>query len=88
MRGRKSLIVDIIFRIVLVIIITLTIWGAITYSVRAKEILNGKNYTSNNNIIEKFQNTVFSDEIMEKIFSNMEIMDNEGRWILVKNING
>lgn len=88
MRGRKSLIVDIIFTMVLVVIIILTIWGAITYSVRAKEILNGKNYTSNNNIIEKFQNTVFSDEIMEKIFSNMEIMDNEGRWILVKNING
>ena len=39
-------------------------------------------------IWNKFQNTAFSNEIMEKIFSEMEIINNEGNWILIKNING
>lgn len=87
-QGKKRIVVDIIVTILLLTIIMLTIWGTITYSVRAREVMNGKNYTSNNNIIEKFQNTAFSNEIMEKIFSEMKIINNEGNWILIKNING
>lgn len=86
--GKKRTVVDIILIIIIACAIMLTIWGVITYGVRAREILNGKNYISNNNIIEKFQNTVFSNEIMEKIFPKMKIFDNEGNWVLIKNING
>lgn len=87
-KGKSRIAIDIILTVLILITIILAVWGAGTYSVRAKEVLNGKNYISNNNIIEKFQNTVFSNEIMEKIFSNMQIIDNEGNWILIKNING
>ena len=57
---KKSILSIFSILVGILVIIILTIWGAITYSVRAKEILNGKNYTSNNNIIEKFQNTALS----------------------------
>lgn len=87
-KGKTRIIVDIISTAIIVLLLMLTIWGVITYTTRAREILNGKNYTSNNNIIEKFQNTVFSNEIMEKIFSKIEIIDNEGNTVLIKNING
>ena len=87
-KGKSRIAIDIILTVLILITIILAVWGAGTYSVRAKEVLNGKNYISNNNIIEKFQNTVFSNKIMEKIFSNMQIIDNEGNWILIKNING
>lgn len=86
--GKTRTVVDIILTIIIACTIMLTIWGVITYGVRARETLNGKNYISNNNIIEKFQNTVFSNEIMEKIFPKMKIFDNEGNWVLIKNING
>lgn len=86
--GKIKIVLDTIFTIILIIDIILSIWGIATYVIRAKETLNGKNYTSNNNIVEKFQNTVFSNEIMEKIFSKMEIVDNNGNRILIKNING
>lgn len=87
-QGKTRIIVDIILTITLTITIMLTIWGLMTYTIRARETLNGKNYTSNNNAIERFQNTVFSNELMEKIFKNLEITNNEGNWVLVKNING
>lgn len=88
MQGKIRIVVDIIATIIIVITIMLTTWGIITYVVRAKDVMNGKNYTSNNNIIEKFQNEVFSNQIMEKIFSEIEIMNNEGNMIKIKNING
>lgn len=87
-KGKTRIIVDIILTIFLIIVITLTIWGLITYVTRAKETLDGKNYTSNNNIFEKFQNNYFSNEIMNKLFKKVEIIDNEGKPILIKNING
>ena len=43
-----------------------TIWSAKTYATRAKETLAGQNYISNNTNIEIFQNTVFTNERMEK----------------------
>lgn len=87
-QGKTRIIVDIILTIIIAIIVMLTVWGIITYTTRARETLNGRNYTSNNNAIEKFQNTVFSNEIMRKMFMNLEIIDNEGNIVLIKNING
>ena len=87
-QGKRIIIIDIIVTIMLSIIMIFTIWGTTTYTVRARETLNGKNYTSNNNIIEKIQNTIFSNKIMEKVFSEMGIIDNQVNWILIKNING
>ena len=86
-KGKTRKIADIILPIVLILYIMFIIWGITTYKIRAIETLNGKNYTSNNNVIEKFQNRVFSNEIMEKLFKNLEIHDNEGNTILVTKIN-
>lgn len=88
MQKKEIMIVDIILTIIVILLIMFTIWGIITYTVRAKEMLNGKNYISNNNIIEKFQNTVFSNEVMGKIFPRLKIIDNSGNIVLIKNING
>ena len=85
-QGKPGKIVDIIITTLIIIETIFTIWGITVYSVRAKETLNGKNYISNNNVIEKFQNTVFSNDIMEKIFPNLQIIDNDGNEILVINI--
>lgn len=87
-QGKVRIVVDIIVTIAIVFFIMFTSWGIITYTVRARETLEGKNYISNNNAIEKFQNTVFSNDVMEKIFPRMEIIDNAGNTILVKNIDG
>ena len=87
-KGKTRKIVDITFTIIILIQIIFAIWGLVTYKNRSKDTLNGINYTSNNNIIEKFQNRVFSNEIMERMFKNLEINDNEGNKILVKKING
>ena len=85
--GKTRIIVDIIVSTIITFTLMLTIWGVITYTIRAKEVMNGKNYTSNNNIIEKFQNTVFANEIMEKILPRIKIVDNAGNLVLIKNIN-
>lgn len=87
MKGKASKVIDIILTILLSLSIIFTTWGIATYSIRTKETLNGKNYISNNNFIEKFQNTVFSNSIMEKVFPNLRIVDNTGKFNLVKNIN-
>ena len=85
--GKTRIIVDIIVSAIITFTLMLTVWGVITYTIRAKEVMNGKNYTSNNNIIEKFQNTVFANEIMEKILPRIKIVDNAGNLVLIKNIN-
>ena len=71
------LILDIIF----------TIWGISVYKIRAKETLEGKNYITNNTAIQKFENTVFSNEIMSSIFPNLQIVDNEGNLVFITSIN-
>lgn len=86
-QGRFRKIIDIILTIILVLDIAITVWGVAVYETRAKEKLNGQNYTSNNNIIEKFQNTAFSNENMEKVFPNLRIVDNNGNQILIRDIS-
>lgn len=83
-KARK--ISDIIITIILVIEITFSMWAVIVYTTRAKETLNGKNYISNNNVIQKFENTAFSNEIMKSIFPNLQILDNEGNLIFIRDI--
>ena len=56
------------------------------YRTRAKETLNGKNYITNNTAIQRFENTVFSNEIMSSIFPNLQILDNEGNLIYITSI--
>lgn len=85
-QGKTRKILDIILTIILVLYIAITIWGITVYTIRAKETLNGKNYISNNNAIEKFQNMAFSNEIMSKLFPNMSILANTQNEILVKDI--
>ncbi|MGN1326749.1 MAG: putative ABC transporter permease [Clostridia bacterium] len=85
-QGKARIITDTIVTIILVLDIVITVWGITVYQIRAKETLNGKNYISNNNIIEKFQNTAFSNEIMSTIFPNLRIVDNEGNLIFIKDI--
>lgn len=70
MKGKVSKIVDIILTMLIVVLIMFTIWSAKTYATRAKETLAGQNYISNNTNIEIFQNTVFTNERMEKYFQN------------------
>ena len=86
MKGKASTIVDIILTMVLVIGIMFTIWSARTYATRAKETLAGQNYISNNTAIEIFQNTVFINERMEKIFPKLRVNDEFGNTIMVKDI--
>ena len=85
-KGKPRLIVDIIVTIILVIDIIFTVWGISVYKTRAKETLEGKNYVTNNTIIQKFENTVFSNEIMSSIFPNLQIVDNEGNLIYITSI--
>lgn len=66
-------IIDAIITTLISIVIILTFWGIITYKIRMKETLEGKNYISNNNIIEIFQNKAFSNENIEKVFPNLKI---------------
>ena len=56
------------------------------YNIRVKEQLNGKNYISNNTWIEQFQNKVFSNENMQKLFPKMKIVNNDGNTVLIKDI--
>jgi len=51
-----------------------------------KETLNGRNYISNNNIVEKFENNVFTNERMGKIFPNMRITTEDGILVYVTSI--
>lgn len=85
--GKYTKIVDIIVTIIIVAEIMLSLWGLTIYGIRAKETVNGKNYISNNNAIEKFQNEVFSNEIMEKIFPRLEIVDKNNQTVLVRELN-
>lgn len=85
-QGRVRKIIDVILAVLLVIDVALTVWSVATYETRARESLNGKNYISNNTIIEKFQNTVFSNENMKKIFPNLRIVDDEGNTMFIKDI--
>lgn len=66
-------VIDVIITTLISLMIILTFWGIITYKIRIKETMEGKNYISNNNIIEIFQNKVFSNENIEKIFPNLKI---------------
>lgn len=84
MQGK--VIIDVIVTIILILDIILTIWGITVYQTRARETLNGKNYISNNTIIEKFQNTVFSNEIMSTIFPKLRIVDDDGSMIFIRDI--
>ena len=86
-KGKPRIVVDIIITIALIIDIIFTIWGISVYKRRAKETLEGKNYITNNTYIQKFENTVFSNKIMSAIFPNIQIVDNEGKLILITSIN-
>ena len=86
MKGKVSTIVDIILTMLIVVLIMFTIWSAKTYATRAKETLAGQNYISNNTNIEIFQNTVFTNERMEKIFQKLRVNDEYGNTIMIKDI--
>lgn len=86
MKGKVSKIVDIILTMLIVVLIMFTIWSAKTYATRAKETLAGQNYISNNTNIEIFQNTVFTNERMEKIFPKLRVNDEYGNTIMIKDI--
>lgn len=86
MEGKMIRILDVILTIIISLFILSTIWGFVVYSRNAKEVLNGKNYISNNNLIEKFENTVFTNEIMNKVFPNLRIMGNNGILIYASSI--
>lgn len=86
MQGKAKIIIDVIVTIILILDIVITIWGITVYQIRARETLNGKNYISNNTIIEKFQNTVFSNEIMSTIFPKLRIVDDEGNMFFIRDI--
>ena len=86
MKGKASTIVDIILTMLIVVLIMFTIWSAKTYATRAKETLAGQNYISNNTNIEIFQNTVFTNERMEKIFPKLRVNDEYGNTIMIKDI--
>lgn len=66
-------VIDIIMTILISTVIILTFWGIVIYKIRMKETMGGKNYISNNNIIEIFQNKAFSNENIEKVFPNLKI---------------
>ena len=85
-KGKPRLIVDIIVSIALVLDVIFTVWGISVYRTRAKETLDGKNYITNNTAIQRFENTVFSNEIMSSIFPNLQIVDNEGNLIYITSI--
>lgn len=87
-KGKPSKIIDIILIVILIIEILFTIWGFIVYSRNAKETLNGRNYISNNNIVEKFENQAFTDERMGKLFPNMRITTEDGILVYVTSIFG
>ena len=87
-KGKPVKIIDIIIIILIIIEILFTIWGFIVYSRNAKETLNGRNYISNNNIVEKFENQAFTDERMGKLFPNMRITTEDGILVYVTSILG
>ena len=85
-KGKPAKIIDIILIVILIIENLFTIWGFIVYSRNAKQTLNGRNYISNNNIVEKFENNVFTNERMGKIFPNMRITNEDGILVYVTSI--
>lgn len=87
-KGKPAKIIDIILIVILIIEILFTIWGFIVYSRNAKETLNGRNYISNNNIVEKFENNVFTNKRMGKLFPNMRITTEDGILVYVTSIFG
>lgn len=86
LQGKTRKIVDIIVTILVIIEILFTVWGLVVYSRNAKDALSGKNYISNNNAIEKFENEVFTNELMGKLFPNLRILDDNGILIFATNI--
>lgn len=86
MKGKTSIVVDIILTIIIAISIMFTVWAARTYATRARETLAGKNYISNNTSIEIFQNEVFTNERMEKVFPKLRIIGEDGDTIMIRDI--
>lgn len=85
-KGKARIVVDIIVSIILIIYTILNIWGLAVYSIRAKETLNGKNYITNNTIIQKFENGFFTNERMKILFPDMRILDNTGNPIFASEV--
>ena len=85
-KGKARIVVDIIVCIILVIYTVLVIWGVAVYSNRAKETLNGKNYITNNTIIQQFENSFFTNERMKALFPDMRILDNEKNPIFASDV--
>lgn len=83
---RAILVISIILLAIIIIEMLFTIWGITVYNIRVKEQLNGKNYISNNTWIEQFQNKVFSNKNMQKLFPKMKIVNNDGNTVLIKDI--
>ena len=83
---KAILVISIILLAIIIIEMLFTICGITVYNIRVKEQLNGKNYISNNTWIEQFQNKVFSNKNMQKLFPKMKIVDNDGNTVLIKDI--
>lgn len=83
---RAIFVISIILLAIIIIEMLFTIWGITVYNIRVKEQLNGKNYITNNTWIEQFQNKVFSNKNMQKLFPKMKIVNNDGNTVLIKDI--
>ncbi len=77
----KRKIIEIILLIFLIIDAIITVWGINAYQNR---VVYGKGGVIDIPIIRKFEETVFSNDVMLKTFPNLRYIDEEGNEIFIR----
>lgn len=73
--------IEVIFLAFLVVDVLITIWGVQTYTQRAYQKYKGTYVEETKTWKQQIESTLFSDEIMEAIFPNIRITDDNGNSI-------
>lgn len=84
--GKKAEIIDIILTIIIILEILFTAWGIYVYKSRAKDVYNDVTIFEEKNMIEKFGDRIFTDEIMVKIFPNLRFLDSEKNEVWIRTL--
>ena len=84
--GKKAAILDSLGLIFLIIDVIMTVWAINTYQDRIKAQYYNIEVYQEDNLKNKIENKLFSNEIMLKTFPNLRIRDNEDNLIFIRDI--
>lgn len=84
--GKKAAILDSLLLIFLIIDVIMTVWAINTYQDRVKAQYYNIEVYQEDNLKNKIENKLFSNEIMLKTFPNLRIRDNEDNLIFIRDI--